>query len=51
MCYALVNYDKEKTTLIINRPDIDSLDRLKNEIFVEFKNMSLFGSDNVIIAI
>jgi hypothetical protein len=50
MCYALVNYDKEKTTLIINRPDIDSIDRLKNEISVEFINMSLFGSDNVIIA-
>ena len=50
MCYALVNYDREKTTLIINRPDIDSINRLKNEISVEFINMSLFGSDNVIIA-
>lgn len=50
MCYALVNYDKEKTTLIINRQDIDSLNRLKNEISVEFINMSLFGSDNVIMA-
>ncbi|MCT3788059.1 hypothetical protein HZQ67_11835 [Elizabethkingia anophelis] len=49
MCYALVNYDKEKTTLIINRPDIDSKERLKNEISIEFINMSLFGSDNVII--
>ncbi|RXM52974.1 hypothetical protein BOQ64_00745 [Chryseobacterium sp. CH25] len=40
MCYALVNYDKEKPTLIINCPDIYSTDRLKNEISVEFINMS-----------
>ena len=49
LCYALVNYDKEKTTLIINRPDINSVDRLKNELHVEFINMSLFGSDRVVI--
>lgn len=50
MSYALVNYEKEKTTLIINRPDIDSLERLVNEIQVEFINMSLYASDKVIIA-
>lgn len=50
MCYALVNYDREKTTLIINRPDIDSMDRLINEIQAEFINMSLYASDKVIIS-
>lgn len=49
LCYSLVHYEKEKTTLIINRPDIDSLDRLKNEINAEFVNMSLYGSDHVIL--
>ena len=49
LCYALVNYDKEKTMLLINRPDINSIDRLRNEIHAEFINMSLFGSDNVIL--
>ncbi|WP_026705776.1 hypothetical protein [Flavobacterium soli] len=50
MCYALVNYEKEKTMLVINRPDINSIERLKNEIHVEFINMSLYASDNVIIS-
>lgn len=50
MCYALVNYEKEKTTLVINRPDINSIDRLINEIQAEFINMSLFASDKVIIS-
>jgi hypothetical protein len=48
MCFAFVNYEKEKTNLIINRPDITSLDRLKNELHAEFINMALYGSDDVI---
>lgn len=49
LCYALVYYDREKITLIINRPDITSIDRLRNEVHAEFINMSLFGSDKVIL--
>ncbi|MFW0739948.1 hypothetical protein [Flavobacterium sp. T12S277] len=49
LCYALVNYEKEKTTLVINRPDINSFERLKNELYAEFINMSLFASDKVLI--
>lgn len=49
LCFALVFYDKEKSTLIINRPDIASKDRLVNEIHAEFINMSLYGSDDVLI--
>lgn len=49
LCYALVYYEREKTVLIINRPDITSIEFLQNEIHVEFINMSLYGSDNVII--
>lgn len=48
LCYALVYYDREKTTLVINRPDITSIDRLRNEVHAEFINMSLFASDDVI---
>ena len=47
LCYAMVYYDREKTTLVINRPDINSIERLKNELCAEFINMSLFGSDKV----
>lgn len=49
LCYALTHYDREKTTLVINRPDINSIDRLKNEIQAEFINMSLYGSDKVVL--
>lgn len=48
MCYALVNYEKEKTMLVVNRPDINSIERLRNEIHAEFINMALFASDNVV---
>jgi hypothetical protein len=47
--FALINYEKERATLIINRPDITSSDRLKNELEAEFINMSLYGSDQVIL--
>ena len=49
ICYALTNYEREKTTIVINRPDITSIERLKNEVYAEFINMSLFASDKVII--
>jgi hypothetical protein len=49
LCYALVNYDKESSLLVINRPDLPSKARLLNELDAEFINMSLFASDNVII--
>ncbi|MCB0280626.1 MAG: hypothetical protein KDD94_14045 [Calditrichaeota bacterium] len=49
MCYAYINFEKEKTTLIINRPDITSKERLFNELNVEWINMSLFASDRVLL--
>jgi hypothetical protein len=49
LCYGLVHYEREKTTLVVNRPDIDSKDRLRNEVHAEFVNMSLFASDKVIL--
>lgn len=49
LCYAIVYYDQEKTAIIINRPDINSIERLRNEVQAEFINMSLFGSDRVIM--
>jgi len=48
MSYALVNYEKEKTMLIVNRPDIVSMESLLNELHAEFINMSLYGSDKVL---
>lgn len=48
LCYAFVYFERESTTLIINRPNITSIGLLKNELHVEFVNMALYGSDNVI---
>lgn len=48
MAYSLINYDSEGATLIINRPDIRTKDRLQKELNVEFFNMALFASDSVI---
>lgn len=48
LCYCLVYYDKEKASIAVNRPDITSIQRLKNEVHAEFINMSLFASDKVI---
>lgn len=48
MCYAFVNYEKENTKLVINRPNIDSKEGLLNELHAEWVNMSLYASDNVI---
>lgn len=50
LCYALANFEKEKTSLIINRPDLTSKKTLENELHAEFINMSLFASDKVILA-
>jgi len=49
MSYALLYYEREKTMLVVNRPDINSIGRLKNELQAEFINMSLYASDKVII--
>lgn len=50
LCYSLVNYEKEEVNLIINRPDINSRERLLNEIIAEFINMSLYASDKVVLS-
>lgn len=49
LCFALIKYDQEKVTLIISRPDISSIDRLKSELQAELITMSLFASDDVLI--
>jgi hypothetical protein len=51
LCYALVNYEREKTYLLLNRPDINSYEKLVNELHAEFINMSLYGSDKVMLAL
>ena len=48
LCYTLVYYDREKTNLVVNRPDITSMERLQNELHAEFINMALYGADGVI---
>lgn len=50
LCYALVNFEKQNTSLTINRPDLTSKITLENELQVEFINMSLFASDKVILS-
>lgn len=49
LCYAFVNYEREQTKLIINRPNIGSKEELLNELNVEWMNMSLYASDGVFL--
>lgn len=48
LCFACINYEKEKIRLIINRPDIDSTATLKNELHAEWINMAHYASDSVV---
>lgn len=48
LCYAYVNYDREGLVLTINRPDIQTKERLEMDLGAEWINMALFASDNVI---
>lgn len=50
LCYAYVNFDKEGTNLIVQRPDINSKERLFNELNAEWINMTLYASDKVLLA-
>lgn len=50
LCYAFVYWDKERTTLVINRPNLTSKTELLNELTAEWVNMSLYASDNVILS-
>ena len=47
-CYSLIYYDKEKSRLIIHRPDLKTKDDLYDEIYTEWINMTLYASDIVI---
>jgi len=49
LCYSFVNYEKENSTLLINRPDLKSKQSLFNELNAEWFNMSLYASDAVIL--
>ncbi|MGS2763767.1 hypothetical protein [Sinomicrobium sp. M5D2P9] len=50
LCYAYVNFDEEGTNLIVQRPDINSRERLFNELNAEWINMTLYASDKVLLA-
>ena len=50
LCYTYVNFEREGTTIIVQRPDIDSKDRLFNELNAEWINMTLYASDKVLLA-
>ena len=49
LCYAYTNFEKDKLSLIIKRPDINSSDQLYEEISAEWVNMALYASDQVIL--
>ena len=49
LSYHCVYYDHDRQLLIDKRPDINNLERLKNELHAEFINMALFASDKVIL--
>ena len=48
LSHAYLRFEEEKSTLAINRPDIESRDQLYNELNAEWINMSLYASDDVI---
>lgn len=50
LCYTYVNFEREGTTIIVQRPDIDSKERLFNELNAEWINMTLYASDKVLLS-
>ncbi|QMU66058.1 MAG: hypothetical protein GKR88_18450 [Flavobacteriaceae bacterium] len=50
LCYTYVNFEREGTTIIVQRPDIDSKERLYNELNAEWINMILYASDKVLLS-
>ena len=48
LCYALINYDKEKENLKIRRHNIKTKDDLFEEVYLEWVNMPLYASDSII---
>jgi len=49
LCYAFANYEEEHSRLVIQRPNIESKSQLYQELNAEWVNMSLYGSDGVIL--
>jgi len=50
LCYTYVNFEREGTTLIVQRPDINSKERLYNELNAEWINITLYASDKVLLS-
>lgn len=50
LCYTYVNFEREGTTIVNHRPDINSKERLFNELNAEWINMTLYASDKVLLA-
>ncbi len=50
LCYTYANFEREGTTIIVQRPDIDSKERLFNELNAEWINMTLYASDKVLLS-
>jgi hypothetical protein len=50
LCHTLVNFENEKDRLIIHRPNIKTKEDLLDEVYLEWVNMTLYASDDVIKA-
>lgn len=49
LAYGYVNYEKENYSIVLQRPEIKTAERLYQEIVAEWTNMSLYASDAVIL--
>jgi hypothetical protein len=49
LCYTYAHYDNDGRNLIDHRPKLTTLEKLYDELKVEWSNMALYGSDSVIL--
>lgn len=50
LSYSLIYYEKSSENIKRIRPEIETKEHLYDELFLEWKNMMLYASDDVIIA-
>jgi hypothetical protein len=51
LMHSLLDFDQAKLKLLQKRTDINTIEDLKYELLVEWKNMLLFASDSVLTAV
>lgn len=49
LCHYLLHFEKEHSRLIILRANLKTKSDLENELYTEWVNMALFGSDKTVL--